>query len=83
MPRYCKAFDVGLIPFRINELTRNVNPINGRIEAAHQPGADGDARHNKVCAGCHNLIHPIGFGLEKFDAIGMRREKQKLLFFPT
>ena len=25
--------------------------------------------------GCHNLIDPIGFGFEKFDAIGMRREK--------
>ena len=35
---------------------------------------------NKMCAGCHNLIDPIGFGLEKFDAIGMRRETQKLLF---
>jgi hypothetical protein len=37
---------------------------------------------NKACAGCHNLIDPIGFGLEKFDAIGMYREKQKLLFYP-
>ena len=30
LPRYCKAFDVGLVPFRINELTRNVNPIKLR-----------------------------------------------------
>jgi hypothetical protein len=37
---------------------------------------------DKSCAGCHALIDPIGFGLEKFDAIGMYREKQKLLFFP-
>ena len=36
-----------------------------------------------VCAGCHNLMDPIGFGLEKYDAIGGRREKQKLLFFPA
>jgi len=27
LPAYCKAFDVGLIPFKINELTRAVNPI--------------------------------------------------------
>jgi glycosyltransferase involved in cell wall biosynthesis len=27
---YCKAFDVGLIPFLINELTVNVNPIKLR-----------------------------------------------------
>ena len=31
---------------------------------------------------CHSLIDPIGFGLEKFDAIGVRREKAKLLFYP-
>ncbi len=37
---------------------------------------------NKTCASCHHLIDPIGFGLEKFDAIGMRREKHKLLFYP-
>lgn len=30
LPRWCKGFDVGLIPFRINELTRNVNPIKLR-----------------------------------------------------
>ncbi len=30
LPGYCRAFDVGLIPFRINELTRNVNPIKLR-----------------------------------------------------
>jgi hypothetical protein len=33
-----------------------------------------------MCAGCHNLIDPIGFGFEKFDAIGMRREQYKLIF---
>lgn len=38
---------------------------------------------NKVCASCHSLIDPIGFGLENFDAIGMRREQQKLLFYPA
>jgi len=38
---------------------------------------------NKSCAGCHSLIDPIGFGFERFDAIGMRREKHKLLFYPA
>jgi len=37
----------------------------------------------QMCAGCHKLIDPIGFGFEKFDAIGMRREKHKLLFYPN
>jgi len=30
LPGYAKAFDVGLIPFKQNELTRNVNPIKLR-----------------------------------------------------
>ena len=30
LPGYCKAFDVGLIPFRLNRLTLNVNPIKLR-----------------------------------------------------
>ena len=34
------------------------------------------------CAGCHQFIDPIGFGLEKFDAIGGRREKLTLKFYP-
>lgn len=35
------------------------------------------------CAGCHNLMDPIGFGLERFDTIGRWQEKQKLTIFPT
>jgi len=30
LPAYCRQFDVGLIPFRVNELTRAVNPIKLR-----------------------------------------------------
>ncbi len=30
LPAYCKGFHVGLIPFVMNELTRNVNPIKLR-----------------------------------------------------
>ncbi len=38
---------------------------------------------NETCRSCHQLIDPVGFGLEKFDAIGRRREKQSITFFPT
>lgn len=38
---------------------------------------------NKSCASCHNLVDPIGFGFEKFDAIGQRREKLKMTFGET
>lgn len=30
LPGYCKAFDAGIIPFAVNELTYNVNPIKLR-----------------------------------------------------
>lgn len=36
--------------------------------------------NNESCASCHQLIDPIGFGFEKFDAIGQRREKHTLVF---
>ena len=39
-------------------------------------------RANETCARCHSLIDPIGFGLEKFDAVGKRRQKESILFFP-
>lgn len=35
---------------------------------------------NPSCATCHKLIDPIGFGLERFDAIGAKREKFALQF---
>jgi hypothetical protein len=37
---------------------------------------------NETCASCHTLIDPIGFGLEKFDAIGQRRDTLSIRFEP-
>ena len=47
----------------------NLPPVT---EAKPQTNRERMAEHtlNKSCAGCHNLIDPIGFGFEKFDAIG-------------
>ena len=33
-------------------------------------------RSNAACAGCHNLMDPIGLSLEKFDAVGRRRSAE-------
>src|SRR5687767_4193581 len=33
---------------------------------------------NQSCSGCHRLMDPIRFGLEKYDAVGAWREKEKL-----
>jgi mono/diheme cytochrome c family protein len=32
-------------------------------------------RENAVCANCHKILDPIGFGLENFDAIGRWRDQ--------
>ena len=32
-------------------------------------------RSNAVCANCHKVLDPIGFGLENFDAIGRWRDQ--------
>jgi hypothetical protein len=32
-------------------------------------------RTNPVCANCHKILDPIGFGLEKFDAVGQWRDR--------
>ena len=34
-------------------------------------------RTNPVCANCHKILDPIGFGLENFDAIGRWRDKDE------
>jgi hypothetical protein len=33
-------------------------------------------RTNPVCANCHQILDPIGFGLENFDAIGQWRTRE-------
>jgi len=38
---------------------------------------------NKSCAGCHMLMDPIGFGFEKFDAIGQYHDKQIAMVMPA
>ncbi|HZO51592.1 MAG TPA: DUF1592 domain-containing protein [Bryobacteraceae bacterium] len=37
---------------------------------------------NRTCAGCHTLMDPIGFGFERFDAIGQFQEKQAVMVMP-
>ncbi len=33
---------------------------------------------NQSCSGCHRLMDPIGFGLEKYDAIGAWRDQEMI-----
>ncbi len=34
-------------------------------------------RANEACASCHNLLDPVGFALENFDAVGRWRETEE------
>jgi hypothetical protein len=38
---------------------------------------------NPVCASCHQLVDPIGFGFENYDAIGKFREREVITIHPT
>jgi Protein of unknown function (DUF1592)/Protein of unknown function (DUF1588)/Protein of unknown function (DUF1587)/Protein of unknown function (DUF1585)/Protein of unknown function (DUF1595) len=57
----------------------NLPPVT---EANPQTNRDRMTEHatNPACASCHKLIDPIGFGLEKFDAVGSRRDNLILQF---
>ena len=58
----------------------NLPPVT---EAKPQTNRDRMSEHatNPSCATCHKLIDPIGFGFEKFDAVGAKRDKFTLQFF--
>jgi hypothetical protein len=57
----------------------NLPPVT---EAKPQTNRERMSEHatNPSCATCHHLIDPIGFGLEKFDAVGAKRDKFSLQF---
>jgi hypothetical protein len=57
----------------------NLPPVT---EAKPQTNRDRMSEHtsNASCATCHKLMDGVGFGLEKFDAIGVRRDQLVLEF---
>ena len=57
----------------------NLPPVT---EAKPQTNRDRMVEHatNPTCATCHKLMDNVGFGLEKFDAIGARRDQLTLEF---
>jgi hypothetical protein len=38
---------------------------------------------NPACAGCHRLVDNIGFGFERYDAVGRFRNEEIVKIFPT
>jgi hypothetical protein len=59
----------------------NLPPVT---EAKPQTNRDRMSEHtvNASCATCHKLMDGVGFGLEKFDAVGARRDEFTLEFRP-
>jgi len=57
----------------------NLPPVT---EAKPQTNRERMSEHttNASCATCHKLMDSVGFGLEKFDAVGARREQMVLEF---
>jgi hypothetical protein len=57
----------------------NLPPVT---EDKPQTNRDRMSEHasNPACVSCHNLIDPIGFGFEQYDAIGVRRPRFQLQF---
>ncbi|HTL03751.1 MAG TPA: DUF1592 domain-containing protein [Vicinamibacterales bacterium] len=50
------------------------NTVDGHLSVRKRLA---EHRANVVCAGCHNLMDPVGLSLEKFDAIGRRRSVEE------
>jgi hypothetical protein len=49
------------------------NTVDGRLSVRERLA---EHRTNAACAGCHNLMDPLGLSLEKFDAVGRRRSAE-------
>ena len=49
------------------------NTVDGHLSVRERLS---EHRSNPACAGCHNLMDPLGLSLEKFDAVGRRRTSE-------
>jgi hypothetical protein len=49
------------------------NTVDGNLSVRKRLA---EHRSNPTCAGCHNLMDPLGLSLEKFDAVGRRRSAE-------
>jgi cytochrome c551/c552 len=61
------------MPANVPPLDEN-NNVGGRVLTMRER-MEGH-RANPVCAGCHQIMDPIGFSLENFDAVGAWRSRE-------
>lgn len=76
LPAYCRAFDVGIIPFRIDDLTLKVNPLKLReYLAAGLPVVSSDLPEVRKYADLVRLASgPGGFAAAIDEALGDRSD---------
>ena len=76
LPQYCRAFDVGIIPFRIDELTLKVNPLKLReYLAAGLPVVSSDLPEVRKYAGRVHIAAGVDGYLRAIEqALGERSE---------
>jgi glycosyltransferase involved in cell wall biosynthesis len=89
LPKYCKAFSLGILPFVVNELTRNVNPIKLReylsaglpVVSTELPETSGydhcriTRSHEEFLAACENAIET--------DTPALRRNRSETMSSET
>jgi hypothetical protein len=69
---------------RTRLLCQDLPPPPANVDTALKPAAGGVTTRdhfsahstNPLCATCHKLMDPIGFGFEHYDAFGRRREQE-------
>jgi hypothetical protein len=69
---------------RVRLLCQDLPPPPADVDTALKPapGAATTREHfaahadNPLCASCHRLMDPIGYGFEHYDAFGRRREQE-------
>ncbi len=91
LPAYCRQFDVGLIPFKVNELTRSVNPIKLReylaaglpVVSTPLPEVKHYERLANLADGPEAFVQRIAAGLNGQAGVSMRNARVEAMAHET
>jgi glycosyltransferase involved in cell wall biosynthesis len=86
LPRYCKAFSVGVMPFVLNELTSNVNPIKMReylsaglpVVSTDLPEVRGYSESVRVAHSPDDFVSACEEAIAADDAVMRRRRSEAM-----
>lgn len=84
LPSYCKGFSVSLVPFRLNELALNANPLKARESvAAGLPTICTDLPELRAISGCtvarsrREFVARVGEALERGGPSALQSERMR------